>query len=260
MNISDDGRTCILIKQKPYPYRQTIDLKAKLLRNGNVIAELNKQIIIRTKVTGTYEQEACGYYNAWHPKIRPQELEDKAHFVHQGCMVTLRLQNVDGRNVWYEEMPGCKPDYFMNLGDKVIFMLPKGTGGIPFNVIITDDKGCDKCRFLFFTVSANQNLPPDCLSIGQEGKIYHISLVDNKALNSGLTNAEQGVKMHSMQTHEKATSWKIEVYNTKTAHKVYEKYISGESVELDATNWEKGVYIINAVQGNNSYTKKIRVE
>ena len=260
MNISDDGRTCILIKQKPYPYRQTIDLKAKLLRNGNVIAALNKQIIIRTKVTGTYEQEACGYYNAWHPKIRPQELEDKAHFVHQGCMVTLRLQNVDGRNVWYEEMPGCKPDYFMNLGDKVIFMLPKGTGGIPFNVIITDDKGCDKCRFLFFTVSANQNLPPDCLSIGQEGNIYHISLVDNKALNSGLTNAEQGVKMHSMKTHEKATSWKIEVYNTKTAHKVYEKYISGESVELDATNWEKGVYIINAVQGNNSYTKKIRVE
>ena len=98
------------------------------------------------------------------------------------------------------------------------------------------------------------------LNIRQEGKIYHISLVDNKTLNSGQTNAEQGVRMHSMQTHEKATSWKIEVYNTKTAHKVHEKYISGESVELDATNWEKGVYIINAVQGNNSYTKKIRVE
>ncbi len=66
--------------------------------------------------------------------------------------------------------------------------------------------------------------------------------------------------MQSMQTREKATSWKIEVYKTKTAHKVYEKYVAGESIELDATNWEKGVYIINAVQGDNSYTKKIRVE
>lgn len=258
LEIKDDGRICVLIKRN-YPYRQTVELKAKLLRNGSVITELSKQIIIRTKVTGTYEQEACGYYNVWHPKIRPQELEDKAHFVHQGCMVTLRLQNVDGRKVWYDER-GAKPEYFMNLGDKVIFMLPKGTGGIPFNVTITGEKSCDNCKFLFFTVTGNQNLLPKWLSIRQEGKIYHISLVDSKAPNSGQTNAEQGVKMHSMQTHEKATSWKIEVYNTKTAHKVYEKYISGESVELDATNWEKGVYIINAVQGNNSYTKKIRVE
>lgn len=258
LEIKDDGRTCVLIKRN-YPYRQTVELKAKLLRNGSVITELSKQIIIRTKVTGTYEQEACGYYNVWHPKIRPQELEDEAHFVHQGCMVTLRLQNVDGRKVWYDER-GAKPEYFMNLGDKVIFMLPKGTGGIPFNVTITGEKSCDNCKFLFFTVTGNQNLLPKWLSIRQEGKIYHISLVDNKAPNSGQTNAEQGVKMHSMQTHEKATSWKIEVYNTKTAHKVYEKSISGESVELDATNWEKGVYIIYAVQGNNSYTKKIRVE
>ena len=148
----------------------------------------------------------------------------------------------------------------MDLGHKVIFMLPKGTGGVPFDVTITDEKGCDNCKFLFFTVTSNQNLLPECLSIRQEGKTYHISLVDNKALNSGQTNAEQGVKMHSMLTREKATSWKVEVYNTKTAHKVYEKYVAGESVDLDATNWEKGVYIINIVQGNNSYTKKIIVE
>lgn len=260
MKIDESGRFCTLTKNDNYPNQHSFYLKAKLFRNGNIIAELNKKITKLVKVTGTYEQEACGYYNVWHPKIRPQELEDKAHFVHQGCMVTLRLQNVGGRKVWYEEMPGCKPEYFFDWGNKVTFMLPKGTGGIPFNVIITDEKGCNKCRFLFFTVSANQNLPPDCLSIRQEGKIYHISLVDNKALNSGQTNAEQGVKMQSMQTREKATGWKIEVYNTKTAHKVYEKSISGESVELDATNWEKGVYIIYAVQGNNSYTKKIRVE
>lgn len=260
MKIDESGRFCTLTKNDNYPNQHSFYLKAKLFRNGNIIAELNKKITKLVKVTGTYEQEACGYYNAWHPKINPQELEDKAHFVHQGCNVTLRLQNVGGRKVWYEEMPGCKPEYFFDWGNKVTFMLPKGTGGIPFNVIITDEKGCNKCRFLFFTVSANQNLPPDCLSIRQEGKIYHISLVDNKALNSGQTNAEQGVKMQSMQTREKATGWKIEVYNTKTAHKVYEKSISGESVELDATNWEKGVYIIYAVQGNNSYTKKIRVE
>ena len=260
MKIDESGRLCTLIKNKYLPYRQALELKAKLLRNNHIIAELSKQIIKRAKVTGTYEQEACHYYNAWHPKITPKELEDKAHFVHQGCEVTLKLRNVEGQKVRYEEMPGCKPDYFFDWGNKVTFRFPKGTGGIPFYVTITDEKGCDDCRFLFFTASGNEDLPPDCLSIGQEGKIYHISLVDNKALNSGQTNAEQGVKMHSMQTHEKATSWKIEVYNTKTAHKVYEKYISGESVELDATNWEKGIYIINAVQGNNSYTKKIRVE
>lgn len=260
MKIDESGRFCTLTKNDNYPNQHSFYLKAKLFRNGNIIAELNKKITKLVKVTGTYEQEACGYYNAWHPKINPQELEDKAHFVHQGCNVTLRLQNVGGRKVWYEEMPGCKPEYFFDWGNKVQFMLPKGTGGIPFYVTITDEKGCNKCRFLFFTVSANQNLPPDCLSIGQEGKIYHISLGDNKALNSGQTNAEQGVKMHSMQTHEKATSWKVEVYNTKTAHKVYEKYVAGESVDLDATNWEKGVYVINAVQGDNSYTKKIRVE
>ena len=260
MKIDESGRFCTLTKNDNYPNQHTFYLKAKLFRNGNIIAELNKKITKLVKVTGTYEQEACGYYNAWHPKINPQELEDKAHFVHQGCNVTLKLRNVGGRKVWYEEMPGCKPEYFFDWGDKVQFMLPKGTGGIPFYVTITDEKGCNKCRFLFFTVSANQNLPPDCLSIGQEGKIYHISLVDNKALNSGQTNAEQGVKMHSMQTREKATSWKVEVYNTKTAHKVYEKYVAGESVELDATNWEKGVYIINIVQGDNSYTKKIIVE
>ncbi|WP_304059546.1 S8 family serine peptidase [Hoylesella loescheii] len=260
MKIDESGRLCTLIKNKYLPFRQALELKAKLLRNNHIIAELSKQIIKRAKVTGTYEQEACHYYNAMHPKITPKELEDKAHFVHQGCEVTLKLRNVEGQKVRYEEMPGCKPDYFMNLSDKVIFRLPKGTGGIPFYVTITDEKGCDDCRFLFFTASGNEDLPPDCLSIGQEGKIYHISLVDNKALNSGQTNAGQGVKMHSIQTREKATSWKVEVYNTKTAHKVYEKYVAGESVELDATNLEKGVYIINAVQGDNSYTKKIRVE
>ena len=260
MKIDESGRLCTLIKNKYLPFRQALELKAKLLRNNHIIAELSKQIIKRAKVTGTYEQEACHYYNAMHPKITPKELEDKAHFVHQGCEVTLKLRNVEGQKVRYEEMPGCKPDYFMNLSDKVIFRLPKGTGGIPFYVTITDEKGCDDCRFLFFTASGNEDLPPNCLSIGQEGKIYHISLVDNKALNSGQTNAGQGVKMHSIQTREKATSWKVEVYNTKTAHKVYEKYVAGESVELDATNLEKGVYIINAVQGDNSYTKKIRVE
>lgn len=203
-----------------------------------------------------YRQEACTYYGVGHPAIPLTVINSggQAH-VHQGCRVYLNNQ-VFGLYQNYGNIThsGITPDDWYVANDHVEFALPLGSGGIPFGVQVRDNSGTLKYQYIFFTYSGNGN---SSLSVNPISSTeYEISLCeddDNQIVSQSNDDALSAYG-NSEQT------WRLEVYNTWDASKVYDHEIFGDKATLDTSGWRVGTYAIRAIRGDQVYTEKMLVK
>lgn len=142
--------------QYSYNYPLVATLAAEIVYLGNTITTVTKQIMRDVGISGTFEQESCLFYNVSHPAIPLTKLKiGDAHFVHQGCMVHLKLSGTKGKKVSYEGNPLT---WYYDGNGKVAFQLPYGSGGIPFCVRVEGNGCCSTVRILFFSISNNGNI------------------------------------------------------------------------------------------------------
>lgn len=74
--------------------------------------------------------------------------------------------------------------------------------------------------------------------------------------------------MCSMSTFSKETqlsqsetiSWRIEVYNATTGEKVFNNGVEGSSFAINTTGWKPGIYVVNAIVGEQMFSEKIVVK
>ena len=55
-------------------------------------------------------------------------------------------------------------------------------------------------------------------------------------------------------------TWRLEIYNTWDASKVYDQEIFGDKAILDTSGWRVGTYAIRAIRGDQVYTEKMLVK
>lgn len=199
--------------------------------------------------SASYYQEACAYHGVGHPAIPSQTLTpDIAHFVHQGCLVHLASDFFTGQNVTYS---GVTPEtWSFNGTHQVIFSLPLGSGGIPFQVTLNPNGTSYEKRFLFFSIGNNGNSTSSLNIEVLSGSEFLITVSGDGRLYQSENNKNGIIDVDS---------WIIEAYNMNNGTKAFGQQIQGNSFILNTSDWQAGNYIIRAVVDGDVLTEKIQV-
>ena len=203
-----------------------------------------------------YRQEACTYYGVGHPAIPLTVINSggQAH-VHQGCRVYL-YNEAFGLYQHYGNIShsGVTPDDWYVGNNNVQFSLPLGSGGIPFGVQVRDDSGTLKYQYIFFSYSGNGNssLRVNAISSSE----YEISLCEDE--DNQIVSQSNDDALIAYENSEQ--TWRLEIYNTWDASKVYDQEIFGDKAILDTSGWRVGTYAIRAIRGDQVYTEKMLVK
>lgn len=199
--------------------------------------------------SASYYQEACAYHGVGHPAIPSQTLTpDIAHFVHQGCLVHLASDFFTGQNVTYS---GVTPEtWSFNGTHQVIFSLPLGSGGTPFQVTLNPNGTSYEKRFLFFSIGNNGNSTSSLNIEALSGSEFLITVSGDGRLYQSENN-KNGIF--------DVDSWFLEAYNMNNGTKAFGQQIQGNSFILNTSDWQAGNYIIRAVVDGDVLTEKIQV-
>ena len=213
-----------------------------------IVAKSSKPVSCSTTYFyGTYTQETCTYYSAAHPAISTTVLSpSKAMFVHQGCMVHIKSNMLPNREVKHS---GINPEVFFYDGkDQMVFSLPLGSGGIPFHILITGDGDCLSTDLLFFTVSYNGNIKTTkslkIVKSGKESAMVNVMSQDLENVeNTGVSNQK--------------SEYDIQVYSGINGDRLLHDTFSGNSYQVNTSNWKKGLYVIRVSLGDTVLTSKL---
>lgn len=206
-------------------------------------------ISLQTSFTGTFFQESCAYYGVGHPAIPSQTLTPEvAHFVHQGCRVHLKSDFFIGQSVTYS---GVSPELWSFWGtDEIIFTLPLGSGGIPFQITLNPNGTSYEKRFLFFSIGNNGNSTSSLNVETISDREFLITVSGDERLYKGEQNRDGMINVDS---------WIIEAYNMNNGTKTFGQQVCGNKYILNTTDWQSGNYIIRAVVDGDILTEKIIV-
>lgn len=240
---------CVIYNRNKYPYNG--QLTANIEVNGETIAKSTKDVSSSSgSFSGTYKQESCSYYGVQHPAITSRPLSEGAMFVYQGCRVIIESNCLKNRKISYN---GIKPDYFYYDYNKTIdFVLPLGSGGIPFNIRIGGNGECFTTNLLFFTVSNNGNL--------SNSRSMKIALENENSIRVGVIS-EGETSAATKKLSYKEEKWHIDVYNGMNGQKVFSGITSADQyLIIDSSNWDKGVYVIRAQYKDNILSSKFTIK
>ena len=222
--------------------------------NGIKVATSSRNLA--TTPLGTYHQDACSFYNVYHPAITYHTVEPggASNYVHQGCTVTMHsslFKNISVSTV------GVTPDYWHHdpTTGYVYFRLPLGSGGIPFVIRsgVYESNPSPSYFFTFFTVSNNGNV----MSVNPVGNnIFEVRInsFEDETMQADISS--QDFEFLRTLTPE----WTMEVYNTNNGNKLSTITIHNYATTLDMNGWPPGSYLIRAVVGNEVYTDKVLVK
>ena len=250
--LTSNGNQCTINNSYHYPYDGT--LTAKFYKNGQLAATKTKHVISKQSddFSVTYYQRECGYYNVSHPAIPLTTLTSSTpQFVHQGCEVVVTSPQFSGRTITYS---GCTPEIWQRTDDEtVVFSLPLGSGGIPFYIhaLSNGDGGCNcNIELLFFSYSNNSN-----------GN-YSLEIESSEGMSTFqlITNTRETDGLNSTQQNENTAIWNIEVYSTNPVKKIYSDIVEGKAYSLNTAEWNKGIYVVNAIINGEKITNKFVVK
>lgn len=225
-------------------------LKARIYYNGQLFKQVTKTIYIKGALSGTYKQEACTFHGVDHPQISIRNIiYNTAHFVHQGCMVEVYINNggFNGLNVSMDN----PVDYFQySDGYKVKFILPYLSGGVPFHIIARDDENNIVYQILFFSITGNGNVASSHVTVTTSDE-YLLVDINEDEVSSSETKDSQGKS-------EKDNEWITEIYSMTTGRKVFsEKIQNSPTLKISTSGWKKDTYIIRVLKQDVLFNTKI---
>lgn len=231
-----------------YKYPLVAELKANVTYNGTVLATLKKQVVGDSDrsnvVKGTYTQETCTFYNVVHPAISGTLISGQSTFVHQGCMVHVKL-NEAGKDVRIMKN-SSQPTYWYydKVAKQLDFQLPYGSGGIPYTFTIGGNGACYEKYMVFFSVSNNGNVSNYSVEVGAQNSCKEVTIIPDKRLKSQIIS-----------------KWNLEVYDTVIGRKMIDvKDINATSYSIETSGWAPGEYVVRAIIGEEVATEIITIE
>lgn len=75
-----------------------------------------------------------------------------------------------------------------------------------------------------------------------------------------ITNTRETDGLNSTQQNENTAIWNIEVYSTNPVKKIYSDIVEGKAYSLNTAEWNKGIYVVNAIINGEKITNKFVVK
>lgn len=194
---------------------------------------------------GSYNQEACTFYNVYHSGLSGT-LNGSAIFLHQGCMTTVSLSNMNGRTVALGG--GGQPLYWSySPGGPLYLQLPYGSGGIPFTFDITGSGACYNKYLTFFAYSNNSR--------------YVFSVSPNPVSDvltiTGTENDEATIAQNSKSLSTDVTiTANITELNTNQLMLTRKMMSNNKTYQLNVSSLRKGYHVLQIIEGDQTQTIK----
>ena len=195
-----------------------------------------------------YYQEACLAGNVNHPSQSGST--SGATFVHQGCMVYVNLGDMIGRTITFT---GATAPLTWGFGttayyqNTLYFILPLGSGGIPFSWKVSGTGACFESNYLFFSYSNNGR--------------YAFAAMPNPAKDILTISAKENEDL-LLQTKSKSANEELHfimnIYdiNTNILQITKSSNIGSLKHSINISKLKTGYYVLQIVEDDQSHTIK----
>lgn len=239
-SVSNDTYSCTITCPSNPP--SVFGVTATVYYNGVQIKSFYRSVF--THFSGSYRQDACAYYGVNHPAITSKTLQvNTATYVHMGCNVHVTGYNLKDATFIHS---GITPETWYYNGDQeLVFSLPYGSSGMPFNIYINGN-ATTGTHLLFFPVSGNGNLTSS-LGLTPMCNGYELTIIDDSGSRDATLDNFQ---------------WDVEVYDTLQGQLVYSAHVKGVTHLLDTSSWRAGTYVVRAIidEDDEPLVEKIQVK
>lgn len=209
-------------------------LTAYVYQGNNVICNFTKYISTGNGFDGTY-------YNgqATVPVDLPSPL-----YVLPGTLVTITSSNLIGATVSQNGGNVTPTSWNFNSSTGVLKVGMPASAGKTVVVKVT----CSGGTVYNLPITTTYELFP-VMSLSRSGNTLEVSV-------SPILSSEASLVKPFVDKKE----WALKVYNTLTGEKMFEQIISDPSCRINTTGWKAGVYVINAIVGDEVLSEKIVVK
>lgn len=234
------------ITKNDYQYLKNT-LVATISKNGNTITTVEKVLDTGANFSGTYQQAAAPLMNI--PAIGPKTFHNgQTIMLMLGSKITLKSPKFVGANISYS---GYTPFYWSHNDSTIIirhFAFPYNN---PKDLIITGtySGNCEAFQFILQLSEPASVFPHASINIIPVGLGYAFELCANMMSDD------------SPETYSsiKLSGWHMTIANALTGKIMLDEDIEGTQKIVSTTNWEVGIYVINARVGDNIITRKFQI-
>lgn len=222
-------------------------LVATISKNGNIITTVEKVLDTGANFSGTYQQAAAPLMNI--PAIGPTTFHNgQTIMLMLGSTITLKSPKFVGANISYS---GYTPFYWSHNDSTIIirhFAFPYNN---PKDLIITGtySGNCEAFQFILQLSEPASVFPHASINIIPVGLGYAFELCANM-MSDDSTETYSSIKL---------SGWHMTIANALTGKIMFDEDIEGTQKIVSTTNWEAGIYVINARIGDNIITRKFQI-
>jgi len=228
-------------------------LIATISKSGQTLAIVKKHIDTGQYFSGTYQQAAT----ASHPGQASMSFGSGGDvFCYNGGQVTLTSSDFVGATITYSG--SITPSNWQHSGNTITFT-PNFV--VPFPPLSKDriatrkltitgkySSSCETFRFTLYGINYDPGIiliNQDLLSIQSSGQYYTFSIASSEGADVDTPNRTE------------SSVWHLTIANAMTGALVYNSDVEGNSVTIDSSTWEGGVYAVSAKKGEEVTTHKL---
>lgn len=237
--------TTVLTANIDLPYCESQVLSSIEIRNENSSLQ-----------TGTYEQDACNFYGVYHPAISGNVSSGNAIFLHQGCMATISLNNMEFMDVTYSGTTDPLYWYYSSSEQNLYLQLPYLSGGIPFPFTISGDGACSDRSLLFFSYSNNGSYI--LVSPNPADELVEVTMYSESELTETQKASSDIIYIPSTEEDEELIDYEVRLWS-ETKGLIHKGKPMNKQLQIPTKSLNKGFYYIHIVVNDQIYKKKILV-
>lgn len=232
--------------QKNYPSANQCVITASSshqMVNGTLTATIKKSGYIVTTLTKTVSAYA-GFYGTYYNGQTTKQINlPNPLYVLPNTYVVIDSPNLIGATVSYQGSFTPSAWQFYSSNGILRFGVPSNTGA---TLLITVTSNGDTYYLPVIVASSVSGI-----SVSVIGGQINVSLVSDEA---------DDISKVAQLSQSETISWRIEVYNATTGEKVFNNGVEGSSLAIDTAGWKPGIYVINAIIGDQVFSEKIVVK
>ena len=232
--------------QKNYPSANQCVITASSshqMVNGTLTATIKKSGYTVTTLSKTVSAYAGFYGTYFNGQTTKQINLPNPLYVLPNTYVVINSPNLIGATVSYQGSFTPSAWQFYSSNGILRFGVSSNTGA---TLVITVTSNGDT-YYLPVIVASNVS----GISVSVNGGQINVSLVNDEA---------DDFSKEAQLSQPETISWRIEVYNATTGEKVFNNGVEGSSFAINTTGWKPGIYVVNAIVGEQMFSEKIVVK
>lgn len=232
--------------QKNYPSANQCVITASSshqMVNGTLTATIKKSGYTVTTLTKTVSAYAGFYGTYFNGQTTKQINLPNPLYVLPNTYVVINSPNLIGATVSYQGSFTPSAWQFYSSNGILRFGVSSNTGA---TLVITVTSNGDTYYLPVIVASSVSGI-----SVSVIGGQINVSLVNDEA---------NDFSKEAQLSQPEIISWRIEVYNATTGEKVFNNGVEGSSFAINTTGWKPGIYVVNAIVGEQMFSEKIVVK